>query len=703
MFYLVFITFSLLSFSLWSNGITVDLRNPEYSEGVLRTHQGGVVKGPDLRLQARDILYTHKTIKKKPITQIEAEGDLLVEFGDYIFVGERLEYDFEAKTGIIYEGRTAFEPWFLGGRLIYLEADGSYFMEDAFLTTSENYRREWQIKASETTVVDHDLIRAKNVQFQLGNMTFFWLPLFKTSLESIMDSPIRYSFRWGGRQGPRASMVYEFFSWRRLKTFLRLDWRLNRGIGVGFETHVRSKDRKEIFETINYIAQDSSIVHPNERLRYRYQGIYQNLLVNGKLSTKLSWDKLSDKYMATDYKDKGLELDTAGRTQFHARWEEPLVISNFYTRIRVNPFQTVKQELPSIESRLHPFPLSNLGLITDCKVKASYLDFKYSDSLIQVHNYHSVRLEVDKTLYRPFRLGPLNCLPEVGGELIYYDNSPQHISRWLLLGKFGFSFNSRLYRYYDSLKHVIIPYTSYHYYTYPTTSPYDHYIFDIEDGWYRLNLLRFGIKQSFYIKSEDLVQRLLYLDIFSQAFFDTPTMPHTIPKIYGQLSLKPTPYLKYIVDTAWDFRKHCVDHFNFRIAWTFNDNLALSCEYRHRDAYDWRKADHTNFILDSFRTSEELRRSQLSDRRDTFLLHLFYRFNPTWALEFESRQGWHRLKEPKYIEFEVDLLTTLRSAWHLKWSYRYREDDKFRIAVSLNVGINKPDSQENSIIPCLEF
>jgi hypothetical protein len=133
-----------------------------------------------------------------------------------------------------------------------------------------------------------------------------------------------------------------------------------------------------------------------------------------------------------------------------------------------------------------------------------------------------------------------------------------------------------------------------------------------------------------------------------------------------------------------------LDHYNVRTEWTYSPNFALAVEYRHRSSYDWRKADHTNFILDSFRTIQELRDSQLSDRRDTLLLHMFYRFHPSWAFEFKSRSGWNRILEPSYNEFEIDLLGTLRSAWNFKLSYQHKEDDD-RISVYMTIGIQRPD------------
>lgn len=689
---------------MFVKGVTVDLREPCYSEGVIITEKGGVITGPDFRIQATRINYTRKVENEIPVYTIVAEGDLMMEFGKYIFVGEKLEYNFQTKTGRIYDGRTMADPWYFGGQHIILCADGSYILYNGFVTTSTNYCPDWEIVSEETRLSKDRYLWAKNVQFRLLNIPVLWLPVFKTNLDDIFDAPVKYNVRLWGRQGPRIGMTYELFSWNRWKTFLRLDYRLNRGPGGGFETQYRSLDHKTNFHTINYVAMDSSLIHPNERIRYRFQGVYDTLMMNDKVSVDLSWDKLSDKDMATDYKDKGLELDTAGRTQLLVRRQEERWISNFITRVRVNKFQSLKQELPTLENSWHPFEIGSSRIISDAVVKVSYLDFVYGNNLAHVHNYSAPRLEFSPRFYRHFQLRNFNLTPEVGGVTIFYGNSPAGQPKWLAIGKTGFTFDTSLSRAYRNCKHVITPYAKYDYYTYPSVSPDDHYIFDIEDGWYRLNMCRFGVSQSLYCKNKcGLIERRAFVDFYGNAFFDTQTIHAVLPKVYADVVFKSFSSLKHVLNTAWDFSRNKLDHYNVRIEWTVNDNIAVATEYRHRDAYDWRKVDHTNFILDSFRSISQLRHSLLSDRRDTLLMHIFCRLHPNWALEFQSRQGWNRMFEPKYTEFEIDLLATLRSSLNLRVAYQHKENDD-RIAVYFNIGIKRPDvNKECNIVPFLNF
>lgn len=682
--------------NIFEKGIKVDLRCPVYSEGILSTEQGGVITGPDLRIQARHIIYTRKMDKTSPIYSIEAEGDVALEFGDYFFVGERLEYDFLSKTGVIYEARSAVEPWYFGGKAIELCADGSFIIYEGFVTTSENYQTEWQVTAEEARLQKNNLFDAKNVQFRFVQLPLFWLPAFKANLDYIFDSPIRYNISWGGRQHTRLEMQYEIFSWRRIKNFLRLDYRIKRGLGGGFYTLYSSEDHKENFEMINYIARDSSVDKPKERTRYRFQGVYSNLWDNDRTSVDLSWDKLSDRDMATDYDDRRLDIETAGRTQLQVRrQQDDHWIANFFTRARVNTFQTLKQELPSLEVTLKPIKIGSTGIISENLWRFSYLDFQYAKHSKHVHDFNSTRFEFYHKFYRSYRAGIFTATPEIGGLAIYYGSNPHADDHWVTLGIASLDVNTQLRRNYGNFRHVVKPFVKYQYYTKPGVRPNKHYIFDIEDGWFRLNMLTFGVDNSFYYRGEDTVYRLLHLELFANAFINTHTIKATVPVIYSRMTWNSFPTLRHIFCVAWDTERNELYHFNFRNEWTISPDAAFSLEWRHRDAFDWRKADHTNFILDSFRSEEELHHSQLSDKRDTLLLHLFYRWHPNWAVEFESRHGWNRRHEPNYSEYEVDILATIQTALNIKLSYQRKEYDRNdnRVALYFNVGLPRPNRE----------
>lgn len=707
----IIILFLLLSFISFADeqcalpqGLTVDLREPTFSQGVLSTDKGGVIQAPDVRIQAQNLQFTRKTENGVSICTLYAEKNLIIEIGDYYFVGSAVEYDFNTNTGVIYNATTSLEPWFFGGEKIILHADGSFTLYNGYITTSESKDVDWEFTAEETHFYDRSYVEARQIKLKIYQIPLLWLPSLKTNLDTIFDAPIRYQFKWGGHRGTRATMIYEVFNWNRFKLFARLDYRFKRGFGGGIETYYSSEDHREIFNTINYVANDNSISNPHEHYRYRFQGLYHNQVYNDTVSIDLTWDKLSDRDMATDYDDRGLELDIAGRTSLLIRRQEENHIERLITNLKVNQFETVNQELPTLELSYRPRVLGETGIISTSLLRASYLDFSYSNDVWHPHDFNSTRVAVTHTLYRPFPTRFFTITPEIGALGIYYGNSPQREERWLGIAFSEVELKASLSKQFENCKHILEPYVRATYLTAPTASPSEHYIFNIEDGWFHANYTRVGVLNQFFTKNSfGFLTRPFSLDLFTYVFIDTPTIGATIPKGYLSFSMLSYETVRHTLDAAWDFQHGNLDFFNFRTVWTAASNLAIAGEYRHRSRFDWRKADRTNFILDSYRSESQLLRSPLSDRRDTLLTSLYYQFTPNWAFFFEMRHGWNRRTEPAYTEFETDFIATLPSAWNLKFSYQHKEDDD-RVAIYFSIGLNKPNLRKcASRIPCLEL
>src|SRR3569832_1745793 len=132
----------------------VQLKNPLFSGGTISSDEGGVISGPGIRIQAQHISYTHKTENGIQIKKVHAEGNLFFEYEGKIFVGEKLDYDLENKTGVMTKGRTSTDYWFVGGDEIELLPDGSFWVTHAYLTTVEGQDPWWQIHSSKIDVDD---------------------------------------------------------------------------------------------------------------------------------------------------------------------------------------------------------------------------------------------------------------------------------------------------------------------------------------------------------------------------------------------------------------------------------------------------------------------------------------------------------------------------------------------------------------------
>ncbi|GEM_PF-286200 len=670
--------------------LTIDLKNPVFSHGKITTDEGGVISGQGIRIQAQNIEYTNKIENGVRIQKIIAEGDLMMDYSNRAFVGSRLEYDFVTQTGILTNGKTFVDIWFLGGDKIELREDGSYFISNAFITTCESQENTWEINAQTVKITEEKLLSAKNIRFRFFKVPLFWLPSFKSNLKAFSDPPIRYKVIWDKGLGPRFTMRYRVYSWRDLNLFFRLDYRLKRGFGGAFESEYFSPDKATTFVTRSYGAHDK--IFPDEKgpRRYRLQGLFHTQTSDERTQVHLTWDKLSDTRMVGDFKSDDFEINTEKRTRFLVQHQMDNAFFNFSVQPRANRFDSIDQELPLLSIGVRPFQLGNSGIISNNFVRAGYLDYVYATDL--KNQFHqrglksatkSGRFETRNEFYRPFSLGHFIFTPYIGAIGIFYTNNPeQHpIGQGML--SYGFNAQTRLFRSYNRFRHLTEPYFQFQGITSPTAALSHHYYFDINDGYDQLNQLRVGWKNSFFTYRQSNFLPTLSTDLYTFAFLGNRAFSQAIPKTYLSVGWnRPSFSVKSAI--AWNNEEQVWDYTNVATDITLNEDIAFGLEFRHRSKYDWRKADHENFIVDVARPIPTLLDSPMSDGRDTLLTRFFIRLAPKWTCHIQSRHGWGRKSEPRYNAGKVDLYTMLTCSWRLRLSYeRMPNDNRFSTSVSL--------------------
>lgn len=670
----------LFSFLLCSEEIQVDLVNPTFKNGILYTTQGGVIRASDIRIQASDIQYYHRMEEGELVQKIEAEGDLMIQYKDRLFIGSELEFDLNKKTGTLYNGKTSSSMWFVGGEAIHLKPDGSYQVADAFITASENKQSDWDLHAKTVRVIKDQSFEADTVRLRLLGRSVFWLPSFKLNLKKNSDPLFTTYLNWN--KGPKVGFRYEMYSWHDLALFGRLEYRWKKGWGGSIESEYIPKQGHTSFVTRNYVGTDRLFNAVDSEFRYRVQGDLRSKTENKKTQTVLTWDKYSDVRMPGDFESEDFEVNTALKTVFQLNHKESRFLASLKVRPRVNSFESIKQDLPTLLLSAKPFEIKNTGIISSQFLKASYLNFQYSDQLVtSLQDFQSPRIELFEKLYRPIYLGPLTVTPELAGRAILYGKSPVHTPQYLGLLSYGARANLRGIGQIGRYRHVLEPYIQYQALTRPTVSPNSHYIFSIQDGYQKLQQIEMGIHNLFFSNRRIGKEASFTADLYANAFFSDPTIPKLIPRLYLDLHWQlPSLFLSW--KNCYSFWHQLVDFSNARIKWTLNQNAALCIEARYRSKYDWRKADHTNFILDVTRSEAELLESPLSDRRVTLLSRAFFRINPFWELKLETHHGFYRLfknqiKEKPYNEFQIHLYTWINSAWKLHLYYGYTLHNHF--------------------------
>ena len=389
--------------------VSVDLVDPIFEDGILSTEKGGILLAPNLRIQACKITYTRQFDACPPAFKVKCEGSLLVDYKDKTLVGDSLEFDFITHTGTIINGKTSMPPWNISGEQIILEPEGGITICNGYLTTNDGGEKDLMIGATSISIVQKDLLSAKNVNIRIGNVPIFWIPSIKLDLSNDCESPFEFTFNWGGFLGTRIGIRYKAIDWHDFKGYLRVDGYVTRGLGGGIETEYAPCNSCQEFYTRNYYAHDISIDDRKRRDRYRFEGTYYNLLWQDQLSIDLKYDKVSDAEMAADYPPDDFDLKTAGRTQLEFRTICDDWMADLFTSVRVNSFQTINQALPDFEISWRPSEIGSSGIIFDNPIEASYFNYVFASEILHEHNFKSTRFELTPRILPPLLLGTCYC------------------------------------------------------------------------------------------------------------------------------------------------------------------------------------------------------------------------------------------------------------------------------------------------------
>ena len=669
-----------------SDEITVDLKNPQFVDGQLHTHEGGVVSGKNLRLQAQHISYKSTVEDGVPKRIIEASGDLFIVFQQKPFVAKSIVYDFVSGTGTLYDGRTYVDLWYLGGEEFFLNPDGSFEAQNAFITTSANLNSSWQFHSSSLKVNKKRTLSLKNLKLKLFKIPVFWMPTFKASLRFLKDPMIKYKLTWDKSIGPRATVRYQFISSERFDLFLRGDYRIagtgNHSIksafGGAIESIYKDPNQNTQFLTRNFFANDRIVPEENGPKRYRFQGLFKHTGEDEKSMVYLSYDKLSDQKMISDFRSDDFVVNTEKRSYLFATRQEEDVIVRFSVQPCLNRFQSITEEWPKLYLNLRTQDLGSSGIMANSDASLAYLKYKYAIGLEPYFTpYHAFRMQTLNELYRPISLKGFNLIPKVGVLGIYYNNSPENMKLGQLSYRYSLESNFRIVSNQPFLSHVIEPYFNYNGYSKPWVNSDDHYYFYIDDGLSKLNCIETGIRQNVRFGHYPF-------EILADAFVISLCKSLNYPQIvafYGA-NFEAT-FSRWFLKayTLYNQGAKNLDYINVQTAFTLSKDFAFALEYRNRGPYAWRKSNYENFFLDVTRPDEELLETPISDKRQTVLGKLMLRLSPRVNTQMGGHYGWGRKTEPAYVSTNVDVNFSIGGSWNLKIGY-HRSPDNVRFTTN---------------------
>lgn len=678
-------TFLLLaSMALNAKEVSVDLNDPVYKGSTISTDTGGIIQTDNLRIQADHIEFTDVDGSRN----LRASKNLLVVYGDNFLVGDEFTYDFETKSGVLINGTSMLNNLFVKGEMIHFLQDGSIQAKNSYLTSEATNDPVWKVSAKDITIDEKTKAKGSDVTLNVYDKSVFWLPsMSRTINDKFKTTPtFGYQFNWESNNGPLLTLSYKVLDEKNLKLFTRIETRANasifgdnyytfkpqaspRSLGGSIGLEWKSDDKKQSMLTRNFYAFDlkqkpkSDLVYGH---RYRIQGQYKGESLDKITESFCQWDVASDKDVGSHLPSHDLDIKTSYRSEAFVKMRYDQAFLSAFARPRLNAFNGEKQELPRLIAAFKPYEIPGTGIIVQNTLQASYIDYAYSPALNgAVPDFHSGRFQAEQSITRPFALGALSVIPKVGINGIIYTNSPsQDLQRQLV---FHSDLDAKLSYEgtFENFSHLVEPFVEMKYRSTPSVSSDKVYVFGLSDGLSSLNQVKFGVSNSFF--SFDMARpTTIGCDIYGYSISSLPLSLEGIPKVGAELSYN-LPKVSLKSTLGWNLLANQYDFANLFAGWTISDSVALSAELRSRGAYDFRKCDHDNFMLDLSRSMSELAVSSLSDPRTSFLARLQFEPVRLWTVQLQSQLGY-RPGGTYYADYGVNISTIISNLWLVKFS-----------------------------------
>ncbi len=697
--------------------INLKLNKPIFTKNSAECTHGGVIKTKDITIYAKNFHYINEDGKHIVV----ANDNLLIEFGRYFIVGDSLTYDFNEKRGTIVNGMGTVGNIIAGGKEILLFEDNSIEIKDAFATASVTEPALFKVTSPLITISEKTKASTKTMVGKINNVPIIWLPSFGMTLDSKYKKtpPISYAMRVENLQVPIFIGRYKMYDDDFFQAYARLEYRVlflddrisykdvngervkiptywYEGLGGALDTDYKSKNEKVTLDTRSFVSYNIWPLNPNNNrvaLRYRLQGQYKGNTEDGKVETFVQWDKLSDRFMRTDFKTNIFEIKTLERNEALIKYMIDPAFISLYARPRLNDFQGFKQELPTFNASLRPIEFFDTKIYLEQTYNASFLDYLYAEEIRDVvPNFAAGRLSAIENLYRPFNIYGLNITPRVGFDGIFYSNSQNNDIALQGVCTYGGDASMNFHGKFDTLSHYIKPYLKYNGLTAPTSVNDNHFIFSIDDGYAAYNQLIIGLNNELYFDRFSVDQPTLGINLSAMRFFTdfNPNDPEIVgnpkasfnePFSKGDIEfIWNYPRMDFSAKYGWNFETNSYDFFDLHYGWTVNDYIALSTTYRNRGQYYWRKGNHNSFILDSYRTIEDLQQTPISDPRYCFVNKAQVQIAPLWTFQVENNVGKRNPvyneagdvitpPTPYYIQTKFSLSMILSNCYRLQLNY----------------------------------
>jgi LPS-assembly protein len=598
---------------------------------------------------------------------VEADGNVRIESGDQLWVGDHIHYNFKTKQMRSEQFRTGKAPVFAAGENLTGDVSNRvYTAHNAFITTDDAADPLYKVRASKIKIIPGKSVQMWNAVLFVEGVPVFYFPYYQRNLGPRANN-FTTTPGYRSRYGAYLLNTYTWFLGDVADGKIHVDYRERRGVGAGPDVNVHLGQWGEL--GLKYYYQNDSRPYtgtnglpnfghiPENRQRF-YLGWQATPATNLNLKALVNYQ--SDPLILHDF----FEGDYTGNPQPNTFIEANKYWDNWsldaLATPRVNSFFSQVERLPDVQltgfrqqvldTPVYYDSVSSLGWYRSFYSNADNTNGLYygtngfyADSATRADTYHQLTLPL--TFFHW-----LNVAPRVGGRFTYYSsrsssytNNSDETYRGVLNTGVRFSFKaSQLWKnatnsffQVDGLRHVLEPSADYVFVPRPSTpfqqlpqfdgeipslqlSPVDFPDYNSIDSVDAQNVIRFGLRNALQTKRDGQVEDLLSWNLLLDWRLDPGYIAGTTNKqsdlndLYSVFKFRPRSWLTADSEIRYDLDRGDVKLALHQLTFSPNDRWSwgIGHWYLSDDAANNFAAGQNNYI------------------RST----LFYRVNDNWAL-----------------------------------------------------------------------
>ena len=645
---------------------------------------------------------------------VQADGNVHIESGDQLWVGEHIHYNFKTRQLISEQFRTGKAPMFAGG--VGLTGDASnrvYTARNGYVTTDDVSDPEYCIRASRIRIIPGKIVQMWNAVVFIEGVPVFYFPYYQRNLGPHAGNfTVTPGYR--SRYGPYFLSTYTWYLGDVANGKIHADYRERRGVGAGpdVELHLGRWGEAEL----KYYYQNDRNANystnafpyygrmPENRQRF-YLGWQATPATNLNMKALVNYQ--SDPLFLHDFFPGDYSMNPQPNTfvEVEKYWDNWSL--DTLTTPRVNSFFSQVERLPDVKltgfrQQVFDTPVyydseSSFGYYRSFTANATNGFYPatngfYADSAARADTYHQLTLP-----WTVFNW--LNVAPRAGGRFTYYSergNAPglrDETYRGVFNTGVSTSFKaSRLWTdatnsilEMDGLRHIIEPSADYVYVPRPSTPAAQLPQFDSEipslllspvlfpdynsiDSIDAQNVIRFGLRNVLQTKRGGQLDDLVNWNMMLDWRLDPQPGQSSLNDLYSQLAFKPRTWLTAESQLRYDLDRGDLNLAFHQLTFTPNNRWSWGIGHWYLRGGTWGNGtwNENNYISST----------------------AFFRVNDNWGLRathnYSAQTG--RLQEQFYT-----LYRDLRS-WTAALTFRVEDNvgssTDFTIALAFSLKAN---------------